>query len=289
MGANVREPALAAGAAGYQGPRGCPRLWRQARERSQSWPARLRPAQHGAFLGVPRTIALISHMGLHSPCRHVPSNAAPQVPKALDPETMAAMRAEMEAALKRQLLNGRLSSSGAAGGGGGGGLGAALTQEEVEKVGRRRDCARACRVLCFYVFGHAGPCACWFKGRLGTAAAGTLPPGPSRCGAPFSAACLLDERMTQHYINTHPALPPPPRSGPRRRPRRRRGRPSWRRSARGWRRRRPSTSASRSSWRWAPERGAAAWGEGPVTTRWVASPGGGLQGAAAHPLQLSPG
>lgn len=59
-----------------------------------------------------------------------------QVPKALDPETMAAMRAEMEANLKRQLLRGRLSSDGD------GNeeaarqrLEAALTPEEIERVG----------------------------------------------------------------------------------------------------------------------------------------------------------
>ncbi|GBF99862.1 kinesin-ii motor subunit [Raphidocelis subcapitata] len=73
-------------------------------------------------------------------------------PKALDPEALAAMRAEVEAALKRQLLAGRISGDGGEGGGGGGGGGgeerreralrAALTPEEVEQI-RREAAAQA--------------------------------------------------------------------------------------------------------------------------------------------------
>jgi hypothetical protein len=77
-----------------------------------------------------------------------------QVPKALDPEAMAQMRAGMEAAMKQQLLAGRLSCMGGGSdgpGGGGGGLRAELSRQEVDKVWGEGwgnySCACACAAV----------------------------------------------------------------------------------------------------------------------------------------------
>jgi hypothetical protein len=67
---------------------------------------------------------------------------------------MAAMRAEVEATLKRQLLAGRISGDGGEGGGGGEerrarALQAALTPEEIEQVGFWFGCGRSgCLLPC---------------------------------------------------------------------------------------------------------------------------------------------